>query len=110
MISIDVLLKGTADCASSGFFHLKVSLRHRLKRLRRLLLVRGRAPSRFELMPCRVSPVSLFRRRMPGCRVILFFESSVFIIKKATHPLLRRLWESKRRRSGFGDPRPPNTS
>ncbi|WP_143057101.1 hypothetical protein [Salisediminibacterium halotolerans] len=32
MASIDVLLKGTDDCASSGFFHLKVSLRHRLKK------------------------------------------------------------------------------
>ncbi|WP_143057152.1 hypothetical protein [Salisediminibacterium halotolerans] len=32
MTSIDVLLKGTDDCASSGFFHLKVSLRHRLKK------------------------------------------------------------------------------
>ncbi|WP_123875785.1 hypothetical protein [Salisediminibacterium halotolerans] len=32
MTSIDVLLKGTDDDASSGFFHLKVSLRHRLKK------------------------------------------------------------------------------
>ncbi|WP_121439997.1 hypothetical protein [Salisediminibacterium halotolerans] len=51
MTSLDVMLKGTDDDASSSFFHLKVSLRHRLKRLRRLLLVRGRAPSRFGLMP-----------------------------------------------------------
>ncbi|WP_143057096.1 hypothetical protein [Salisediminibacterium halotolerans] len=32
MTSLDVLLKGTDDDASSGFFHLKVSLRHRLKK------------------------------------------------------------------------------
>ncbi|WP_154718756.1 hypothetical protein [Salisediminibacterium halotolerans] len=32
MTSIDVILKETDDCASSGFFHLKVSLRHRLKK------------------------------------------------------------------------------
>ncbi|WP_158638126.1 hypothetical protein [Salisediminibacterium halotolerans] len=39
-----------------------------------------------------------------------FFESSVFIIKEAMHPLLRRLRESKRRRSVFGGLIPPNTS
>ncbi|WP_158638176.1 hypothetical protein [Salisediminibacterium halotolerans] len=39
-----------------------------------------------------------------------FFESSVFIIKEAVYPLLRRLRESKRRRSGFRGLRPPNTS
>ncbi|WP_277872107.1 hypothetical protein [Salisediminibacterium halotolerans] len=32
MISLDVLLKGTDDDALSGFFHMKVSLRHRLKK------------------------------------------------------------------------------
>ncbi|WP_123875804.1 hypothetical protein [Salisediminibacterium halotolerans] len=32
MTSIDVLLKGTDDDASFGFFHLKVSLRHQLNK------------------------------------------------------------------------------
>ncbi|WP_154718750.1 hypothetical protein [Salisediminibacterium halotolerans] len=32
MTSIDILLKGTDDDATSVFFHLKVSLRHRLKK------------------------------------------------------------------------------
>ncbi|RLJ75608.1 hypothetical protein [Salisediminibacterium halotolerans] len=32
MTSIEVILKGTDDYASSGFFHLKVSLRHRLNK------------------------------------------------------------------------------
>ncbi|RPE87847.1 hypothetical protein EDD67_1587 [Salisediminibacterium halotolerans] len=32
MTSLDVILKGTDDDASSGFFHLKVSLRHRLNK------------------------------------------------------------------------------
>ncbi|WP_154718771.1 hypothetical protein [Salisediminibacterium halotolerans] len=32
MTSLNVMLKGTDDDASSGFFHLKVSLRHRLKK------------------------------------------------------------------------------
>ncbi|WP_143057123.1 hypothetical protein [Salisediminibacterium halotolerans] len=32
MTSLDVMLKRTDDDASSGFFHLKVSLRHRLKK------------------------------------------------------------------------------
>ncbi|WP_158638213.1 hypothetical protein [Salisediminibacterium halotolerans] len=39
-----------------------------------------------------------------------FFESSVCIIKEAAHPLLRRLRESKRRRSGFGGLMPANPS
>ncbi|WP_123875786.1 hypothetical protein [Salisediminibacterium halotolerans] len=63
MTSLDVILKETDDDASSGFF--------------------PRASAEpLRAWPCRVSPVSLSRRRKPGCWVILFFEASVFIKKK----------------------------
>ncbi|WP_154718766.1 hypothetical protein [Salisediminibacterium halotolerans] len=52
MTSIDVILKGTDDYASSGFFHLKVSLRRRLDK---------------------TSPCFHRRRKKPGCWVIVFF-------------------------------------
>ncbi|WP_158638172.1 hypothetical protein, partial [Salisediminibacterium halotolerans] len=62
MTSLDVILKETDDDASSGFF--------------------PRASAEpLRAWPCRVSPVSLSRRRKPGCWVILFFEASVFIKK-----------------------------
>ncbi|WP_177169779.1 hypothetical protein [Salisediminibacterium halotolerans] len=54
MTSLDVMLKGTNDYASSGFFP-------------RASAEPLRASS------CRVSPVSLSRRRKPGCWVILLF-------------------------------------
>ncbi|WP_143057159.1 hypothetical protein, partial [Salisediminibacterium halotolerans] len=82
MTSIDVLLKGTDDDASSGFFHLKVSLRHRLKKTSPCLTSPRASAEPLRAWPCRVSPVSLSRRRKPGCWVILFFEASVFIKKK----------------------------
>ncbi|WP_177169694.1 hypothetical protein [Salisediminibacterium halotolerans] len=52
MTSIDVLLKRTDDDASSGFF--------------------PRASAEpLRAWPCRVSSVSLSRRKKPGCWVIL---------------------------------------
>ncbi|WP_158638125.1 hypothetical protein [Salisediminibacterium halotolerans] len=110
MTLIDVIIKGTDDDASSGFFHLKVSLRHRLKKTSPCL-----TSPRASAEPLRACPAGSRLSRYPAglsrdAGSSSFFESSVFIIKEATHPLLRRLRESKRRRAGFGGLRPPNTS
>ncbi|WP_218140987.1 hypothetical protein, partial [Salisediminibacterium halotolerans] len=51
----------------------------------------GRAPSRFGLTPCRVSPVSLSRRRKPGCWVILFFGSKSNVGVGTQAPRLNQL-------------------
>ncbi|WP_154718772.1 hypothetical protein [Salisediminibacterium halotolerans] len=57
MTSIDVILIGTDDDASSGFF--------------------PRASAEpLRAWPCRVSSISHSRRIKPGCWVILFFEAS----------------------------------
>ncbi|WP_123875851.1 hypothetical protein [Salisediminibacterium halotolerans] len=73
MTSLDVMLKGTDDDASSGFFHLKVSLRHRLKKTSPCLTSPRASAKPLRAWPCRVSSVSLSRRRKPGCWVILLF-------------------------------------
>ncbi|WP_143057106.1 hypothetical protein [Salisediminibacterium halotolerans] len=72
MTSIDVILKGTDNDASSGFFHLKGSLRHRLKKTSPCLTSPRASAEPLRAWPCRVSPVSLSRRIKPGCWVILF--------------------------------------
>ncbi|WP_143057163.1 hypothetical protein [Salisediminibacterium halotolerans] len=65
MTSLDVMLKGTDDYASSGFF--------------------PRASAEpLRAWPCRVSPVSLSRRIKPGCWVILLLRIE-FIHSKGSH-------------------------
>ncbi|WP_143057164.1 hypothetical protein [Salisediminibacterium halotolerans] len=92
MTSLDVMLKGTDDYASSGFFPRASAEPLRADALQGLA--------------CLAIPQE--KAGMLGHPP--FFEWSVFIKKEAMHPLLRRLRESKRRRSGFGGLRPPNTS
>ncbi|WP_158638136.1 hypothetical protein [Salisediminibacterium halotolerans] len=77
MTSLDVMLKGTDDDASSGLFPAGE---------RRAASGRRPAGSRLSRFPAGKS-------RDAGSSS--FFESSVFIIKEAMHPLLRRLRESK---------------
>ncbi|RLJ74227.1 hypothetical protein BCL52_1512 [Salisediminibacterium halotolerans] len=91
MTSLDVMLKGTDDDASSGFFPRASAEPLRADALQGLV--------------CLAIP-----QEKAGMLGHPLFLSECIHKKEATHPLLRRLRESKRRRSGFGGPWPPNTS
>ncbi|WP_093072485.1 hypothetical protein [Salisediminibacterium halotolerans] len=78
MTSIDIMLKGTDDNASSGFFPRASAEPLRADALQGLA--------------CLAIP-----QEKAGMLGHPLFEASVFIKKEAMHPLLRRLRESKRR-------------